>query len=32
MRELAHVGLHLEDNGEAAFFDCQDVKASSRMG
>lgn len=31
MRELAHVSLHLEDNGKAAFLDGLDVKASSRM-
>ena len=31
MHELAHVSLHLEDDGKAAFLDGLDVKASSRM-
>ncbi|MCY3993750.1 MAG: ImmA/IrrE family metallo-endopeptidase [Caldilineaceae bacterium] len=31
MHELAHVSLHLEDNGEAAFFDDLDLKESSRI-
>ena len=31
MHELAHVSLHLEDNGNAAFFDDLDLKESGRM-
>ncbi|MCY3708610.1 MAG: ImmA/IrrE family metallo-endopeptidase [Caldilineaceae bacterium] len=31
MHELAHVSLHLEKNGVAAFFDDLDLKESSRM-
>ena len=31
MSELADVGLHLEDNGKAVFFDDLDWEESSRM-
>ena len=31
MHELAHVSLHLEDNGNCAFFDDLDLNESSRM-
>ena len=31
MHELAHVSLHFEDDGKAAFFDDLDLKESSRM-
>ena len=31
MRELAHVSLRLEDDGDAAFFDDLDLKEWSRM-
>ena len=31
MHELAHVSLHLEDNGKAAFFDDLDLKESSQI-
>lgn len=31
MHELAHVSLHLDDNGNAVFFDDLDLKESGRM-